>query len=111
MAVIASIAMPSAPGVSSATYCSWRCILTYLIELDCSPLNTQCLTNTTVLKTAMTQNLQNDPTSLQKLNDRHVFGGMGSPEDVARVAVFLASDDARWVTGVPLPVDGGFLCQ
>ncbi|KAF2801057.1 NAD(P)-binding protein [Melanomma pulvis-pyrius CBS 109.77] len=63
------------------------------------------------LKTAMTQNIQNNPATLQKIDDAHVFGGMGAPEDVARVAVFLASDDARWVTGVPLPVDGGFLCQ
>jgi NAD(P)-dependent dehydrogenase (short-subunit alcohol dehydrogenase family) len=59
----------------------------------------------------MTQNIQNDPAARQKIDEAHVFGGMGETEDVARVAVFLASDDARWVTGVPLPVDGGFLCQ
>ncbi|KAF2465638.1 NAD(P)-binding protein [Lindgomyces ingoldianus] len=63
------------------------------------------------LKTAMTQNIQNEPETLRKINDAHVLGGMGDPDDVARVAVFLASDDARWVTGVPLPIDGGFLCQ
>ncbi|KAF2003625.1 NAD(P)-binding protein [Amniculicola lignicola CBS 123094] len=45
------------------------------------------------------------------IKDAHVFGGMGEPEHVARAAMFLASDDAAWVTGVPLPVDGGFLCQ
>ena len=32
---------------------------------------------------------------------------MGQPEDQADVAVFLASDLARFVTGVNLPVDGG----
>ena len=37
---------------------------------------------------------------------RHVLG-LGEPEDVARVALFFASDDSRWVTGQILPVDGG----
>ena len=34
-------------------------------------------------------------------------GGMGSAWDVANAALFLASDQARFVTGVLLPVDGG----
>jgi NAD(P)-dependent dehydrogenase (short-subunit alcohol dehydrogenase family) len=36
---------------------------------------------------------------------------MAHPSEVASVAAFLASDDASWVTGVPLPVDGGFLAR
>ena len=34
-------------------------------------------------------------------------GGMGSAWDVANAAVFLASDEARFITGIELPVDGG----
>ena len=34
--------------------------------------------------------------------------GLGKPADVAAVVTFLLSEDARWVTGVTLPVDGGF---
>ena len=34
-------------------------------------------------------------------------GGMGNAWDVANAALFLASDDARFITGVTLPVDGG----
>jgi len=39
------------------------------------------------------------------------LGRMAGPEEVASVAAFLASDDASWVTGVALPVDGGFLAK
>jgi NAD(P)-dependent dehydrogenase (short-subunit alcohol dehydrogenase family) len=39
------------------------------------------------------------------------LGRAGWPEEVASVAAFLASDDASWVTGVALPVDGGFLAR
>jgi 3-oxoacyl-[acyl-carrier protein] reductase len=35
------------------------------------------------------------------------MGRMGQPEDIADVALFLASDASRYVTGVALPVDGG----
>ena len=63
------------------------------------------------LKTSMTQNLQSQPDSLATINASHPLGGMGDPEDVARAAVFLASDDVKWMTGVPLPVDGGYLLR
>jgi meso-butanediol dehydrogenase/(S,S)-butanediol dehydrogenase/diacetyl reductase len=36
---------------------------------------------------------------------------VAGPEEIASVAAFLASDDASWVTGVALPVDGGFLAK
>ncbi|KAF2840069.1 NAD(P)-binding protein [Patellaria atrata CBS 101060] len=61
------------------------------------------------LKTSMTQNIQNNPESLDRINAAHPLGGMGEPADVARVAVFLASGDAKWVTGVAVPVDGGYV--
>jgi 3-oxoacyl-[acyl-carrier protein] reductase len=37
------------------------------------------------------------------------MGRMGTPEEIAEVALFLASDHARWVTGQTLAVDGGQL--
>ncbi|OJD19840.1 hypothetical protein AJ78_00199 [Emergomyces pasteurianus Ep9510] len=36
---------------------------------------------------------------------------LGSPEDIAGAAVFLASGDARWVTGATLAVDGGYVAH
>ncbi len=44
---------------------------------------------------------------LDTLVKRHPLGFLGEPDDVAYAAVYLASDEARWVTGVALPVDGG----
>jgi len=41
----------------------------------------------------------------------HPWGVLGRPEDVADAALFLASDEAAWVTGLPMTIDGGFTCQ
>ncbi len=43
----------------------------------------------------------------EQLVKRHPLGRLGRPDDVAHAAVYLASDEASWVTGVALPVDGG----
>lgn len=39
----------------------------------------------------------------------HPIGRLGKPEDVAGMAVYLASDESSWVTGAVFPVDGGYL--
>jgi NAD(P)-dependent dehydrogenase (short-subunit alcohol dehydrogenase family) len=41
----------------------------------------------------------------------HPLGRLGEPEDVAWAFVYLASDEASWVTGASLYVDGGYSCQ
>ncbi len=42
------------------------------------------------------------------LIDLHPIGRLGQPEEVAKVAAFLAGDEASFVTGVAMPVDGGY---
>ena len=39
----------------------------------------------------------------------HPIGRLGKPEDIAGLALYLASDQSAWVTGAALPVDGGYL--
>ena len=39
----------------------------------------------------------------------HPIGRLGQPEDIAGLAVYLASDESSWVTGATVPVDGGYL--
>ena len=41
----------------------------------------------------------------------HPWGRTGRPEDIARVAVFLAGDGVSWVTGTSIVADGGYLAQ
>jgi len=45
------------------------------------------------------------------LNEAHPMGRIGLPSEAAAAVAFLASDDASFVTGVLLPVDGGYVAQ
>jgi NAD(P)-dependent dehydrogenase (short-subunit alcohol dehydrogenase family) len=50
------------------------------------------------------------PNFAERFGPRTPLGRAAQPEDIALPAVFLASDMARYVTGVTLRVDGGYLC-
>jgi len=57
---------------------------------------------------AMTEKaLNSDPERKAKVFGRTPMGYMGQPEDIGEAAYFLASDAAKYITGVVLPVDGG----
>lgn len=51
--------------------------------------------------------LNSDPERKQKVFGRTPMGYMGKPDDIGEAALFLASDAAKYITGVVLPVDGG----
>lgn len=55
------------------------------------------------------ERLAQDPHVFEKLAKWYPLGRVGQPEDVARAALFLASDDAAWITGATLNVDGGLM--
>jgi meso-butanediol dehydrogenase / (S,S)-butanediol dehydrogenase / diacetyl reductase len=60
------------------------------------------------LKTpAWKQRQQKDPDVFERVARWYPLGRIGDPEDVAGAALFLASDEAAWISGAVLPVDGG----
>lgn len=60
-----------------------------------------------VTLTPMSAGLMEDEQMMAKVRDRVPLGRPAVPSDVAAAVTFLASDDARFITGVNLPVDGG----
>jgi NAD(P)-dependent dehydrogenase (short-subunit alcohol dehydrogenase family) len=62
-----------------------------------------------VIETAMTEATRNDPARLAGFLGRTPLGRVGQPDELIGPVVFLASPMASYVTGVTLPVDGGFL--
>ena len=62
-----------------------------------------------MIATPLNANARQNPDYMANFAQRIPLGRLGEPADIAGPAVFLASDLARYVTGVTLPVDGGFL--
>lgn len=53
--------------------------------------------------------LERDPKLFETVTKWYPLGRVGEPEDVAHAALFLASQEASWISGIVLPVDGGLL--
>jgi len=63
------------------------------------------------IDTAMIQGVKASDEYASQVVKLHPWGTFGQPEHIAKAALFLASEDAAFVTGVGLPVDGGYLAQ
>ena len=48
---------------------------------------------------------------VEEIQKQHPMGRLGEPEEVARAIAFLASDEASFITGAILAVDGGYLAR
>ncbi|MEQ5871098.1 SDR family oxidoreductase [Sagittula sp. NFXS13] len=63
--------------------------------------------NPSLTRSELTDGMFDNDDLMKKFTDRIPLGRAAEPEDIADVIAFLASDDARFVNGVNLPVDGG----
>ena len=61
------------------------------------------------IATPINQSLLDNPEQLKKVTQNIPLGRLGEPEDVAGIVAFLASDEAKYITGSTFYVDGGLL--
>ncbi|KAJ5341268.1 hypothetical protein N7541_010392 [Penicillium brevicompactum] len=102
-------------GPENPSYCASKGAVSQLtrqIALDYAPHNIHsnaiCPGYT---QTAIFKETTSFCTPWDDLNRRHPLKGPGLPDDIAKMAVVLASEDANWVTGICLPVDGGYTAR
>jgi NAD(P)-dependent dehydrogenase (short-subunit alcohol dehydrogenase family) len=65
-----------------------------------------------IVKTEMVESMFETlpESSVNQINSQHPLG-LGTPGDVADLAVFLLSDSSRWITGSEIVIDGGYSAQ
>lgn len=80
------------------------------LELSDHNINVNCITSG-VLPTKITKDILEDRKTMKSLLDNIPINRMGKPDDIAKAAVFLASNKSSYITGHNLVVDGGWLCH
>ncbi|KAM0334383.1 hypothetical protein ACHAQA_001409 [Verticillium albo-atrum] len=100
------------PIAREATYAASKaaaCMLTSTVALDHAKdyinVNSVC---PGVVRTGLSSTNFRDETIIANMRKGTPWPRLGEPEDIARVVLFLCSDDAEWVTGQNIGVDGGF---
>jgi NAD(P)-dependent dehydrogenase (short-subunit alcohol dehydrogenase family) len=87
-------------------------LLTKALAIELSPLGIRVnAIGPGFVATPLDAGAREDPAYMANFATRIPMGRIGAPEDIAGPAVFLASDLARYITGVTLPVDGSYLAR
>lgn len=76
-------------------------------ELSSKGIRINCIAPGFIATDMSAKALNNDPDRKQRVLARTPMGILGAPSDIADAALFLASENASFITGVVLPVDGG----
>lgn len=94
-----------------ASYCAAKAGLEALsrnVALELGPRGIRCnVIAPGVVRTPLMERALADPGLTEAFTSRTPLGRIADPEEIADVAVFLASPAARWITGARIPVDGG----
>ena len=97
------------PGIS--VYSAFKAALDHATEVIAAEYGPQGVRANAVAPgftaTEMTKDM--DPEFVKTWEDLSPFGRIGQPEEVASVVTFLASEDARWVTGQIVQAGGGVM--
>ena len=82
--------------------------LTRSLAVDYASDNIRCnAVNPGLVDTPMAAPLMADPASLEPIMSQYAIRRPGKPEEVAKMVLYLASDESSWVTGGTFPIDGG----
>ena len=100
----------STPGYTASKHGVLGLTRTYALNYGARGVRVNCV-NPGYIETPMTESMLRDEARREQSIGLHPIGRLGKPEDVANAILFLASDDASFVTGVALPVDGGYTAQ
>ncbi len=99
------------PKVHLAVYSATKAALsmfTKAIAVEYARSNIRCnCVNPGIINSGMIKPYLDDPQARKVLEDRLPLNRIGEPEDVANAVLYLASDEANWITGTILNVDGG----
>ncbi len=82
--------------------------LTRAIAVDYAAQGIRCnVVNPGLIETPMAESLLSDPARTTEVLRQYLIARPGKPEEVAKLVLYLASDDASWVTGGTFTIDGG----
>jgi NAD(P)-dependent dehydrogenase (short-subunit alcohol dehydrogenase family) len=82
--------------------------LTRALAVDYAKEGIRCnVVNPGLIDTPMAAPLMSNPEQLDPILSRYPIRRAGKPEEVANMVLYLASDEAAWVTGGTFPIDGG----
>ena len=83
-------------------------MFTKSIAVEYARSNVRCVCiNPGIINSGMIKPYLDDPKARKVLEDRLPLNRIGEPVDVANAVVYMASDEANWVTGTILNIDGG----